>query len=784
MSYGKLGSIIVAMRIADIHPHSEPPTEGYLSEFEYCKAKFALTDPADERYQRYKAYRERLGQLFHRTSELAIAKDISNPDVIRWLCAAIGSYVNAYHGIEKSWSNSNKHHASLVTIGRQWFGQKEFPRHYHVKRMELYHQTRCHIITMARARDALDDQLINDLVAFTVSPYVKIRKTSQSYMKHVLSSFEGVKQLVLPQYLSRLRADNDPDIVKGALYALNPLISFAIDRPEYLEELYSKLLGLEAQPKPSIQNLTARILAEAIAVTPSPVTLLQPIISDDDIHRFRLVEVADEVDKRLPEAITYKLSELRLKREQAYQSLTRMLLQKASNVHWRYKSYIANILFQMLVREMPVSPEHAKFFIDLVSDPHPTLARCGLQAVNRILYIAKLRHLCADEQELLLQKYSKHPLKREHVLKDLPADYTKAYVASMKSSSVNDADLWLEDDDVTGWLCWNNSVTQRRLPGPGETVFNFEGDAKITVDVMRPVIEDSTFWQTVVAQWAQEKSRTRLSASTIEFVRGVSQAFGPVVLDFLLPIMEELLDGDKDKQRALAEILTGLTRSAFVYWPTESRDRLWSWLLPTLEVIFKNIKQDSIESWLEFWERVFDRRDVRRIRPLLDWILDKAKTADYVNGSAFELEKISSFLSSMIATGGWRYDAWSNELIDLAFREDMILNPYQEIRRYVADNFLNIENIRWHPSYPSAKAFLDDCRNHPEKDVVGTRSTMTDQVRALIAKLPAWRKERVAGPTASQSTYDKAASTILRFAYGLNELHASSVFDWAVPDLL
>lgn len=725
-----------------------------------------------------------MGRLFHRSSELAIEKDISNPDIIRWLCAAIGSYVNAYHGIEKAWSSSNKNHASLVTIGRQWFGQKEFPRHYHVKRMELYHQTRCHIITMARARDQIDDLLINDLVAFTISPYVKIRKTSQTYMKHVLGSFEGVKALVLPQYLSRLRSDIDPDIVKGALFSLNPLIAFAIDRPEYIEDLYTKLLGLEAQPKPSIQNLAARILGEAIAVTPSPVTLLGPSITESDIERFRLTEIKNVVNKNLPASISNKLAELRNKRQDAYQSLIKSLLQKAPNVHWRYKNYIANILLQLLLRELPVSPEHARFFVDLVSDPHPTLAKCGLQAVTRILYIAKLRHLCENEQELLLQKYTKHPLKRKHQLGDVSADYTKKYLASMKTPSTDGSELWLEDDDVTGWLCWNNTVTQRRLPGVGETVFNFGGDAQITVDAMRSVIQDSEFWQTITAQWAQEKSRTGLSASTIEFVRAVSQAYGPILMDTLLPIIEGFLDGDKDKQRASAEILTGLTRSAFVYWSAESRDKLWSWLMPTMETIFKNIKQDSIDSWLEFWERSFDRRDIRRIRPLLDWILEKAKTADYVNGSAFEQEKISSFLSAMIATGGWRYDAWSDELIDLAFREDMILNPYQEIRRYVADNFLNIENIRWHPSYPSARAFLDDCRSNPAKDVIGTHSTMANQVRALIAKLPEWRKERVAGPTASQSTYDKAASTVLRFAYGLNELHASSVFDWAVPDLL
>ncbi|KAJ9109876.1 hypothetical protein QFC19_001855 [Naganishia cerealis] len=762
----------------------EPPRADYMREFEQYISMFALTDPSDDRYQRYKSYRERLGRLFHRTSGLAIDKDVSNPDVIRWLCAAIGSYINMYNGVEKTWSSNNKNHASMIAIGRQWYAQKEFPRHYSIKRMELYHLTRCHLVTMARARDEIDDQLINDLVAFTISPYVKIRKTSQGYMKNVLSSFEGVKPLVLPQYLSKLKSDIDPDVVKGALYSLNQLIPFAIDRPEYLEALFSKLLDLEDQPKPSIQKLTARILSEAIAATPSPVTLLQPTVSGDDIRRFRLADITTDVDKGLPAVVTAKLSELRSKREEAYQSLIRSLLERVPNVHWRYKTYIASILLQLLVRELPVTAEHAKFFIELVNDPHPTLARCGLQAVNRILYIVKLRHLCTNEQELLLQAYTKHPLKREHRLEDVPTDYTQQYIASMKSASTNDAELWLEDDDITGWLCWNNTVTQRRLPGEGEVVFNFQGDAKVTIDAMRSVIQDSSFWQAAVALWAQEKSRTRLSSSTIEFIRAVSQAYGPVVLEPLLPIMEGLMEEDKDKQRAFAEILTGITRSAFVYWPKEARDQLWSWLIPNLDVIFKNIKQDSIDSWLDFWERSFDRRDIRRIRPLLDWIFNKAKNADYVNGSAFELEKISSFLSSMIGTGGWRYDAWSDELIGLAFREDIILNPYQEIRRYVADNFLNIENIRWHPSYPSAKAFLEDCRNHPDKDVIGSHSTMTEHVKRLISKLPEWRKERVPGPSAPQSTYDKAASTILRFAYGLNELHASSVFDWAVPDLL
>lgn len=755
-----------------------------MRDFEQYVSMFALTDPSDPRYQRYKSYRERLGGLFHRISGLAIDKDVSNPDLIRWLCSAIGSYVNMYNSVEKSWSENNKNHATMVALGRQWQGQKELPRQYSIKRMEVYHLTRCHLVTMTRARDEIDDQLINDLVAFTISPYVKIRKTSQGYMKHVLASFRGVKALVLPQYLDKLRSDIDPDVVKGALYSLNQLLPFAIDRPEYLEELFLKLLDLEKQPKPSIQKLTAKILSEAIATTPSPVTLLQPTVSDDEIRRFRFTDVTAEIDMKLPVEVSRKLAELRTKREEAYKSLTQSLLQRAPTVHWRYKTYIASVLLQLLVRELPVTAEHAQFFINLVGDPHPSLARCGLQAVTRILYIAKLRHLCSSEQELLLQRYTKHPLKREQSLAKIPSDYTRQYIASLWSTSTDDADLWLEDDDITGWLCWNSTVTQRRLPGKGEVVFDFQGDAKVTVDAMRSTIEDGDFWQTVVGLWSQEKSRTQLSSSIIEFVRAVSQAYGPTLLDPLSEIMLDLIEGEKDEQRAFAEILTGITRSAFVYWAKEDRDSLWRWLIPTLDTIFKNMKQDSIDSWLDFWERTFDRRDIRRIRPLLDWIFDKAKNADYVNGSAFELEKISSFLSSMIGTGGWRYDAWSDELIEMTFREDIILNPYQEIRRYVADNFLNIENIRWHPSYPSAKAFLEDCRNNPDKDVIGSHSTMTEHVKRLIAKLPEWRKERIPGPSAPQSTYDKAASTILRFGYGLNELHASSVFDWAVPDLL
>lgn len=45
-----------------------------------------------------------------------------------------------------------------------------------MKRAQLYHSTRVYLNAMFRRRDALDDDLLRDLVELSLSPYTRVRR--------------------------------------------------------------------------------------------------------------------------------------------------------------------------------------------------------------------------------------------------------------------------------------------------------------------------------------------------------------------------------------------------------------------------------------------------------------------------------------------------------------------------------------------------------------------------------------------------------------------------------
>jgi proteasome activator subunit 4 len=66
------------------------------------------------------------------------------------------------------------------------------------------------------------------------------------------------------------------------------------------------------------------------------------------------------------------------------------------------------------------------------------------------------------------------------------------------------------------------------------------------------------------------------------------------------------------------------------------------------------------------------------------------------------------------------------------------------------------------PSYPSAKALLEDVLSDPQqtKDIMSIRTgTFETQLKEIVAKLPEWKAERPHGPKAVLSDHDNAAMT-------------------------
>lgn len=161
--------------------------------------------------------------------------------------------------------------------------------------------------------------------------------------------------------------------------------------------------------------------------------------------------------------------------------------------------------------------------------------------------------------------------------------------------------------------------------------------------------------------WAQEDNRTYPSATHIDFVLSLAQLFGKPVLEAIKPIVEgylSVMDSqkvyDRHKMRALWEFLAGLLRGS-EEWPGRDRADFWAWFTPKLPELFNNIRHDTTKSVLLYFlskadylltwrarcwdiaiEYVLNDQDPRRFKPLIDFCMDIALSADFNAGSAFD----------------------------------------------------------------------------------------------------------------------------------------------------
>jgi proteasome activator subunit 4 len=85
---------------------------------------------------------------------------------------------------------------------------------------------------------------------------------------------------------------------------------------------------------------------------------------------------------------------------------------------------------------------------------------------------------------------------------------------------------------------------------------------------------------------------------------------------------------------------------------------------------------------------------------------------------------------------------------------------------------------------PTVEAFVRECRLLPHSDDIMSIRTVSQASRfqELLEKLPQWREERLPGARAIRSTYDRAASTILKWLFlALHDVPAVSTYAYVLP---
>jgi proteasome activator subunit 4 len=758
------------------------------------KSGTPLNDPNSDIYKQMLAYRARFGNILHKAIAIFRNDDEdSSIDAMRLTVRSIGTLMSRYGVEQKSYANMWKGHVHVEKQVRSWKAQKSLPRSIWIRRMEIYHAGRHRLNAQRRVRSELDDLLIKDLVMLSISPFVKIRRSAQVALGSLCVSYEGTAPMVIPLVLPSLAVGTDPDMMKGALYVLgfSSLLTFALDDARFFTPYMMTLLKAQHQEKPTIQTIVGNLLDDAIDLIREPSTMMMGQQCGAGAQSTLKLLAEDlpgaSVDLELRQALARGVVASREYRDKAYHALIPQLLELCQDptTHWKYVVTTARLIRHLLRRDVATSGAVAGYMVSKIPDPQPALRGHAQIATTRLLYIIKLRTLCKGSDEALFLQNGKNPLKRWIKPDVNGGNFTQEYLDAFRKPIDDHAeeDQWMQDKSSVGWLCWGEEVAQSRLAKWDEEAFEWEEASQEAIAAMKVYVDDPAWWKSVSDNWAQEKTRTYLSGDNIDLLRSLCQIYSDLPFQHLKPVMEQLLETtDKDKQRALAEILSGILRG-MKHWSGKARAGLWEWLVPRLPKIYNSIRPDTFEYWKMCFEHVLFQRDPRRVQPLVDYLLEVGRSVDYANGSAFELKKAVSMTSSLVRCFGWRFEPWADEFIDICFNQASS-SDFVEVRGIVASNILCLDNVRWHPSYDSPRSFLRDCLDNPDKDIMGKQGLLMPQFKALSARLPGWRAERPSGPQASLSLYDRTAGTILRWFYsGLSDIHAPAVFSYVLPIL-
>ncbi|KAF7437108.1 hypothetical protein PC9H_003942 [Pleurotus ostreatus] len=758
-------------------------------------AGFALADTSDSRHRYITTLRRRFGWFLHNASLSLLKQGEENTvDAVNALVRSIRVYMLEYGDSRDSYYINHDQYTSEMNVARQYGGQKIWPRAIWVRRARYYNSSRLRWNSIERARGALEDKLIDDVVEWCMWHYATIRQSSQSLLDALCTYYDGVRRRTLPRLYKSLDPGTDDDRMKGALWTLHysSFGKYAVSEPTLCPELFKKLFASQHNEKPSIQDAVSSVADNCIGSFSEPSYLVY------DIPNPGLDKAVAEMRDLLPhdpssKAIVNRCRVQRIKRismanEAARQTIS--IIQEvgeSEDTHWKYAIAAVRCLRTLSRRDVPLNHSLLKFFLENTYDEHPSVRYYAQRAVMKTLRNLKLRTFCSDPVDLVLAR-NHNPLKRTVTVQpshQLTSKYLEAYKEPVSLDRSSQEGIFYEHDPP-GWLAWPSKFSLLALPHQTKSTFQpWDRTSEAAVATLRTVAMDPEFWENLITYYAEETDEVSLTQDNVSIVKSIFQVLEDEPLETLKPQLVALIqDKDQNKQRAAAELLAGVLNGS-KHWPTSKQEQLWKWFTPYITKIFRqNILSDTLTVWVSFLEYMFYNKDPRRVQPLVDFLISEVKSQDYNGESSFDAIKILSPFRAFYSELNWKFSAWADEIMDRFWKE--ISSEHDDVRAYVGEMLAFSAKIKWSPkpTIPNVETFVKECRILPiEFDMMGMRGYYhKHRVADLVEKFAVWRGQRLSGARAFQSTYDRVGITVCKWLYqSLHDTHAISVFDYILP---
>lgn len=708
----------------------------------------AAMTPSDPRYTRVMAFRERVGTLLQRVSEVVLTLSADHVDAMKQVVRALRTYLVPHSAHAEEVQGLAKSVGFFRTIGRRWAKQQRFPRILWIRRAMLYHVTRQRLQYLYLGRTACDNALILYLERLCTSHYVAVRRIAQTTLESVCTMYRGTRWLCLPSLLEHLSPTASDEQVKGALYVLAAkAFQRTIARnPRFTKPVLQALFCVQSRSRTSIQKLVRAILSDLVS------KLVDPAMFKAYFPSPALQEVAATFATVPPGTETPRMAWLQ-KVDASAAALQHSMLEilQSPKTHWAFAQLAIRALRAALRRDEPVQPAIAEHVARLAISDDPGMRLHAQTTLVHILYLAKLQSFSGGA-DLYLERMHQ-PLKHSEPTQytDAPEERAAMFHAPLNSTS------HLHDRPVEGWLVWPVYDTYYTI-GPQPPL---PPDAQQTLDAIARVVNTDAWWQAFVRHMSLEMERDYMAADTTTLVKSLFQMLGTTPLAYAKPCIEQLVsDRDRHKHRAAAELSGGIVRGAKHWAPDVAQVTLHAWLESWLPRVMCDCTLDSQPAWQMWVEYVFQQRDPRRLHALLSFLWDYSQDALSAEGQhrgpgqqAHALQLLASAVHALQAKShGWDE---GNKLADALFSH--FAHDYQEVRKAVCETLVEWEWTWLRPSLKSVPELLAYSRT-AHGSLLAHSDEMRQRCEALQKKLRSWRAQRQPSVHGT-STYDVGAST-------------------------
>lgn len=782
----------------DIYYHSTDLPQSIqemISRTTFIETGYPLNDPKDPRHVKIMNYRRRFAAFLLKSSQMLRHQGEENTvDAIHTLIASFRTYLleNGSADVD-DWSHLRTKYNEEKNVARNYAGQTKWPRALWILKARFYQATRRRHNNHERIRTQVENEIIDELAQWSMYTYATVRSPAQNLLAKISEIYDGVRVRVLPRIYESLVQGTDDDRMKGALYLLNyPAFGkYAMTEPSQLPSFIKYLFGCQHNEKQSVQNVVSAIAENGLG------NFVEPCFSVYKTQADALIGAARDLERTLPKSlhdqdiVTRNDASCRRREEnfRKYHQEARealLVIGMSKDTHWRYNIVALRMMRALVQRDLENNGKQAEYFLSKVIADHPSLRYYSQRAVMKMLRYIKVRTTTSLPEEISMQ-INRNPLRRRIEVKQPSHETTKEYLSEFAVPidwSVAQQEPLLQDKVTSGWLAWEEEIT-RFLAADSSCQDRWEATSQSAIEATRKSTATPEFWESVRVHYSEETQSETMNWDNVSLVKSIFQMLEDAPWEALRPTLVKLLaDTEQNKQRAAAEMLAGVLGGA-KNWPQSMRQGLWDWLTPQLpKILGSNVKSNTLSIWTSFLEYTLGNRDPRRSQPIIDFIVSENRTMEYNQELSFDAVRICCFTQAMAEALGWRFQPWIQPVLQRHWQE--LASDHDEVRAYIAEALQLFDKILWKPkpSVPTVEVFVRECRTLPEEvDIMSIRTaSQTSQFTELLQKFATWRTQRYPGARAIHSTYDRAASTVLKWLFlGLHDIQAVSIYEYVLP---